>query len=359
MRILHITEAAEYGVLRHISLVTGELARRGHECAVLLLGKRIDEGMELPCQRIIHRQTGGRLANLPDSIKAIRRAMAEFQPDIVHLHAFTAGVAGRLAAKGYIYSPHCFALHKSIPWKTRTAVAFAERCLRFRTGAYVFVSNNEHLLATWHLGDKSHVCLNGLPEDFADGMYSRGEARSLLEAMHPGMFCAEKTGVFPGRLSPQKNPGLVLDALGKLGKDAPRIVFCGDGPLLEGLKQRKCPSAFFAGKIPDLWRYLKAFDFAIMTSWYEGLSYAFLECLAAGLPIAAPEEAGITDIILNFNGNLPKCSLNVYPRNGATELARKICDLAEMPNYPSFIPLTLEKQVDALLEVYEGSKASM
>ena len=166
MRILHITEAAEYGVLRHISLVTDELARRGHECAVLLFGNRIDESVELPCKRIIHRQTGGRLANLLDSIKTIRRAIADLQPDIVHLHAFTAGVAGRLAAKGCIYSPHCFALHNSIPWLTRKAVALTEKLLCLRTGAYVFVSENEYFDAAWRLNldqGKLHVCLNGLP----------------------------------------------------------------------------------------------------------------------------------------------------------------------------------------------------
>ncbi|MBO4513631.1 MAG: glycosyltransferase family 4 protein [Victivallales bacterium] len=356
MRILHITEAAEYGVLRHISLVTGELARRGHECAVLLFGNRIDEGVELPCQRIIHRQTGGRLANLLDSIKTIRRTITDFQPDIVHLHAFTAGVAGRLAAKGCIHSPHSFALHKSIPWLTRKAVAWTEKLLCLRTGAYAFVSENEYLDATQLNLDqiKLHVCLNGLPDDFANGMYSRKEARSRLEAIHPGMFNAKKTGVFPGRLCPQKNPGLVVDALEKMGNDAPRIVFCGDGPLMESLKQRNCPSAFFAGKVPELWRYLKAFDFAIMTSWYEGLSYAFLECMAAGIPIAMPDEVGITDAFYSRNMDTPNNLLQIWPNDGADDLAKTIRGISEMSSYPPCIPLTLAKQVDALLEVYNS-----
>ena len=355
MRILHITEAAEYGVLRHISLVTSELARRGHECAVLLFGNRIDECVELPCQRIIHRQTGGRLANMHDSIKAIRHTITDFQPDIVHLHAFTAGVAGRLAAKGCIYSPHSFALHKSIPWLTRKAVAWTEKCLCLRTGAYALVSGNEYFDAAWRLNldqSKLHVCLNGLPEDFADGMYSRDEARSRLEAMHPGIFDSKKTGVFPGRLCPQKNPGLVVDALDKMGNDAPRIVFCGDGPLMESLKQRNCPSAFFAGRIPELWRYLKAFDFAIMTSWYEGLSYAFLECMAAGLPIAA--TTGLIDVQLNGNAEMPDNVFYSYANDSPAEMARKIRLLVKMTKYPSYIPLTLTKQVDALLEVYNS-----
>ena len=359
MRILHITEAAEYGVLRHISLLTGELARRGHECAVLLFGNRIDESVELPCQRIIHRQTGGRLTNLLDSIKAIRHIIADFHPDIVHLHAFTAGVAGRLAAKGCIYSPHCFALHKSIPWLTRKTVALTEKYLSSRTGAYAFVSENEYVDATYQLKlvpGKLHTCLNGLPQDFANSLYSREEARSRLEAMHPGMFNVEKTGIFPGRLYPQKNPGLVIDALEKIGDDAPRIVFCGDGPLMDSLKKRKCHATFFAGKVPELWRYLKAFDFAIMTSWYEGLSYSFLECLAAGLPIAAPEEAGITDAFYSKKMDSPNNLLSIWPKDGADDLVKTISAIAEMPSYPPSIPLTLKKQVDELLEVYNSYK---
>ena len=356
MRILHITEAAEYGVLRHISLVAGELARRGHQCAAQLFGNRIDESAALPCRSFIHRQAGGRLFNLPDSIRAIRRTVAEFQPDVVHLHAFAAGVAGRLALRGCVYSPHCFATHKSIPWVTRKAVSIAEKCLDSRTGAYAFVSGREYAEAAFRLGlkgSKLHTCLNGLPDDFADGLYSREEGRARLEAVCPGIFDARKIGLFPGRLYQQKNPGLVLDALEILGEAAPRVVFCGDGPLLDSLRRRGCASAFFIGRVPELWRCLKAFDFAVMASIYEGLSYAFLECLAAGLPIAATEAAGIIEL----EGNLPEGVLTLCPLEGVDSVARAICAAAEMPACAPFLPFTLKAQVDSLLEVYGGLEA--
>ena len=355
MRILHITEAAEYGVLRHISLLAGELARRGHQCVALLFGNRIDEGVALPCQRIIHRQSGGRLVRLPDSIRVIRRTVAEFKPDVVHLHAFAAGVAGRLALRGCVYSPHCFSTHKSLPWLTRKTVSIAEKCLDRRTGAYAFVSGMEYAEAALHLklnGSKLHTCLNGLPDEFAKGLFSREEGRARLEAICPGIFGARRIGLFPGRLYPQKNPGLVLDALERLGETAPRVVFCGDGPLLDSLRRRGCASAFFIGRVPELWRCLKAFDFAVMASHYEGLSYAFMECLAAGLPMVATEAAGINEMLLVCKEKLPKGVLTVCPQDGVDSVARKICTVAEMPAYAPFLPLTLSAQVDSLLEVY-------
>ena len=103
-----------------------------------------------------------------------------------------------------------------------------------------------------------------------------------------------------------------------------------------------------------MWRYLKAFDFAIMTSWYEGLSYAFLECMAAGIPIAMPDEVGITDAFYSRNMDTPNNLLQIWPNDGADDLAKTIRGISEMSSYPPCIPLTLAKQVDALLEVYNS-----
>ncbi len=349
MRILHVTEAAGYGVLRHISLVTGELSRRGHECGVLLFGGRICSDASFSCPCTIHRQSGGRLLNLSDSVRAIHRAVLDFRPDVIHLHAFTAGVAGRLAFSGCVYSPHAFSVHASVPFLSRSAVLAAEKILQRRTAGYALVSRNEKECAM-KIGlpeEKLQVCINGLPDDFPERLLSREAARSELSAMLPEAFSGNcLAGVFPGRLVYQKNPGLILDAMERLGTGAPRIVFCGDGPLLEPLRKRNVSGVFFAGRVPDLSRLLRGFDFAVMPSRYEGMSYSFLECLAAGLPVIATDTC---------TGGLPlEGRVQILDdADDAAGLAEAISRVMPGGLAAPVISSSLSKQVDDLLGLYE------
>lgn len=301
MRILHITEAAEYGVLRHIALLTAEQMAGGNDCLVLLFGARISQNIALPCRYISFPLAGTRLGNLPAAIKIIRDTVREFNPQCIHLHAFTAGLAGRIALRNSIYSPHAFGIHYPINAIMRCAVRCVERILAHRTAEYMLVSHSEYDDAVaMHLPQqKLQVHLNSLPQDFASQLLSREDAQKQLAQIIPGVFNANrKVGIVPGRLAPQKNPAVVLDAMQMLGDNAPHVVFCGDGPLMQKLSSRNIGNTHFPGKIPQLWLYLRAFDFAILPSFYEGLSYALLECIAAGLPIITT-PANTTDLTLS------------------------------------------------------------
>ena len=349
MRILHVTEAAEYGVLRHIALVSEEMSRLGHQCRILMYGSRIDANAAMPCPAIVHPQSGNRLRNLLDSISVIRQTCSEFKPDIIHLHAFAAGVAGRLAFKNCVYSPHAFAVHKSISLPVRMAVIFMERLLRPRTGAYALVSASEHDAAL-SMGlplSKLHIFSNGLPEGFPGTLYTRDESRRKLNERYPGIFSWHgKVGIFPGRLYLQKHPEAVIAALSSLGAAAPRVVFCGDGPLLGSLKNCSLSSVFFTGRIPELWRYLRAFDFAIMPSLYEGHSYSYLECLAAGLPIAT------TNANVCLGDEIPEGVLLFNPCN-VEELAAAIRQASQLPHLTRDAgAYSLQRQVMCLLKLY-------
>ncbi|MBI2055397.1 MAG: glycosyltransferase, partial [Candidatus Sungbacteria bacterium] len=104
------------------------------------------------------------------------------------------------------------------------------------------------------------------------------------------------------------------------------------------------------GFIPEAGRYLTGFDIFVLPSLKEGLPYALMEAMAAGLPAAASSVGGISDLITN-----EKNGLLVPPKN-PTALAEAIAFLAK--NYPSAQILGREAQktiarrssVDAMIE---------
>ena len=56
------------------------------------------------------------------------------------------------------------------------------------------------------------------------------------------------------------------------------------------------------GRMPDAYRYLKAFDVFVMPSLKEGFPYALLEAGLAKLPVITTNVGGISDIIDEDNG---------------------------------------------------------
>ncbi len=58
------------------------------------------------------------------------------------------------------------------------------------------------------------------------------------------------------------------------------------------------------GQIPDAAKYLKAFDIFVLPSVKEGLPYAILEAMAAGLPIVATKVGGIPEMITDGESGL-------------------------------------------------------
>ena len=106
------------------------------------------------------------------------------------------------------------------------------------------------------------------------------------------------------RLVPQKNIGLLIEFAGFLkahGIDF-QIRIVGEGPdrsLLENsvLSYHLNEDVQFLGKVSDVFRFLVSLDFFIFTSNYEGLGLALLEAMDAGLPIIAPRNSAIPEVL--------------------------------------------------------------
>lgn len=85
-------------------------------------------------------------------------------------------------------------------------------------------------------------------------------------------------------------------------------------------------TVFLVGKIPDAYKYLKAFDIFVLPSLKEGFPWIILEAMAAAVPIVATSVGAVPEIIEN-----EKQGLLVPPKNSRV-LAEKIAWLLEHPS---------------------------
>ncbi len=109
--------------------------------------------------------------------------------------------------------------------------------------------------------------------------------------------------VFTGRLHPQKNIELLLEAWPEVARrtDA-NMVLVGDGPSRAGLESRArslgvADRVRFLGAVADPAEYLRAADVFALPSVAEGMSNSALEAMATSLPCLASNIGGNTDLI--------------------------------------------------------------
>jgi len=112
--------------------------------------------------------------------------------------------------------------------------------------------------------------------------------------------------IFSGRLDPQKDPALLLEAfaIAMTAAKAPRLRlrFLGDGPLVASLEERARSLGLqdrvrFLGRVNDVPRHLVEADIFVLPSLSEGISNALLEALAHGVPAIATDIPGNRDLI--------------------------------------------------------------
>jgi glycosyltransferase involved in cell wall biosynthesis len=138
-----------------------------------------------------------------------------------------------------------------------------------------------------------HLVVNGAQ---ARDDVSRAQARAEMglddEAVAVG---------FVGRLVPQKNPLLFVEAVIEARRRAPQLVgvAIGDGPLRDAAETRaKDGGVIFLG-----WRdgaaLMNGLDIFCMTSAYEAMPYTLLEAVHAGLPIVTTPVGGVEETVLD------------------------------------------------------------
>ncbi|TRZ67962.1 MAG: glycosyltransferase family 1 protein [Rhodocyclaceae bacterium] len=108
--------------------------------------------------------------------------------------------------------------------------------------------------------------------------------------------------IYVGRLAPEKNLPVVLDAFAAIRAKRPdaRLLLVGDGPM-RGSLQTSCPDAIFAGMRTgnDLAAHYASADLFLFASLTETFGNVTSEALASGLAVLAYDCAAAADLIID------------------------------------------------------------
>lgn len=124
---------------------------------------------------------------------------------------------------------------------------------------------------------------------------------------------------YVGRISKEKNAGLLLEAFRKLeNQDNLMLLMVGDGPKQQAKEFMETKNCKVTGFVHDVQTYLQAMDLFVMPSLTETTSLATLEAMSSGLPVIVTKIGFMKSyIVKNHNGMF-------FPRNSAAMLSVKI-----------------------------------
>ncbi len=239
---------------------------------------------------------------IPDLLR-LRRRLAEWRPDIIHVHgsqdtwlvAVARAIPGR---SGQI--PVVRTKHNIFPWARHSMNRWLYRQLDGTIGISTYIM--EQLSTYPELDGKPRVLIPSVPETEAIRA-AKGRPEVTRRGVGPQAFVWASTG----RLRREKGFDVLLRAWQRVvsawGRDACRLVIAGDGSdagaLADLAKELGLgePELEFLGFREDVPELLKAVDGYVLASRSEGLGTAILEALAAELPAVATNVGGIPDSI--------------------------------------------------------------
>jgi len=127
----------------------------------------------------------------------------------------------------------------------------------------------------------------------------RADARRAL-GLAPDAFVVG----WVGRLSPEKGPDVLLEALEQVSDLPVCTSFIGEGPArrqLEARARRLHPDGEgrvrWHGAVRDAGRLFTAFDLFVLSSRTEGSPIVLFEAMAAGVPVIATTVGGVPDTV--------------------------------------------------------------
>jgi glycosyltransferase involved in cell wall biosynthesis len=277
MKIVFITpNMTGGGTEKVISLFANEYVKRGIEVTIMMFAGeecayQVDPAVELLC---VSAQSHG---SARIRLERLRRMRDFFKKNEgCHLFSFcTMGtVFGALATIGL----HC-------------PMLVAERTDP-RSSGHDFIRNMAYRRAR-QLVVQTEESLNYLPASFRKKAF---RLPNPVDGSVPAPFEGKraKRVVYLGRLEPEKNPGLLLEAFCGFSRQYPeyRLEYYGAGSLEQELRDRAeklglSDKVLWHGFCADAKQRIADAGIFVLPSNYEGISNAMVEALAMGLPVIA------------------------------------------------------------------------
>ncbi len=287
-----------------------ELARRGHTVHVVthaIDGLERDETIDgVRVHRWVDTQGAGRYFGVRfvlGVIGALRKLRPEF--DLIHTHqglweAVATGLGrGWLGGAPTLVQPASSGYYGEAEELARTRGAGILRRLILRNTALAAISADieRQWLALGFPPDRVVRMVSGVDAEH----FRPGPVDPEIEALLPPRPTPRL--IFTGRLHPQKNLDVLLDAWPAVAqRHGAILILVGQGPDQSRLAERArtlgvADSVRFLGHTADPAAILRAGDAFALPSVAEGMSNSLLEAMATGLPCLASRIGGNTDLL--------------------------------------------------------------
>jgi glycosyltransferase involved in cell wall biosynthesis len=233
----------------------------------------------------------------PTLVVRLRSLLRAAGVQLVHTHnpqpLIYAAPAARLAGARVVHSKHGINPDKGRKLLLRRAAArLADR--------YVAVSalTAEASRAAHEVSEKKlRVVDNGVDlTRFGDDPAARHQVRGELGLAEQAILVGTV-----GRLSAEKNQGLLIDAIAaELGAEL-QLVLVGSGSEEAALRARAAASPFihFMGLRRDVPRVLAGLDLFVLSSLNDGLPLVIPEAMAMRLPVVATRVGGVPGVVID------------------------------------------------------------
>lgn len=293
------------------------LGERGHEVRVFVGQPERGEGdlLDLLRNKGVQVQSIPGLRRRPSPVgdllakRSLQRALAAFQPDIVHTHASKAGWLGRRAAWALglptVHTFHGHVLEGYFPRMISSLLIAAERRMAQRT---------DRILAVAHSTGDDLIRLGVTDEEKLIVVPPGVDLDPFLAIRAVSGFVRRLVGAGPdailvgvvGRLAPVKRPGLAVDVFELLAARHPHLhlVFVGDGALWQELERRINNGStqvkervHMIGAQANMVAVMSDLDLVMLTSSNEGAPVCLMEAAAAGLPVVASAVGGVPEVV--------------------------------------------------------------
>ncbi|HWH26707.1 MAG TPA: glycosyltransferase [Pseudolysinimonas sp.] len=215
--------------------------------------------------------------------RAVRRAVHEVHPDVVHAHSFYAGVLVRLTIRNrctcrIAYSPHCFGFERRDVWlPKRLGIRLVERVLARNTDTLAASSPREARTAA-----RLHVH-RVVSVPYATQI----PALAMFERRNPLRVAAV------GRIGAQRDPDFFRKTIDLLRVTQPDVMTCwiGDGDDTRARHRLEKAGIHTTGWLPsfDAHRTLGAAGLYLHTARWDGFPLSILEAVELGVPVIARE----------------------------------------------------------------------
>lgn len=293
-RILHVIPGLTGGgAERQLTILASVQAARGDSVHIAVLRSEVPSQLE--GSRVLLHQLRASSNHDPLMFWRMRDIMRSTRPDIVQtwltLPDVVAGSVALLAGTPWVLSERSDAPMYPPTWKNRARTRLARR-------SQAIVANSEGGASYWmsHGIPRSRIAV--IPNAVSIPSAAPAESVTL-----PPAFRDRPLVLFAGRLSAEKNPLLLIDALAIAFATSNAVaLLCGSGPLEEDIVARirahdLQDRIVLAGHRSDVPALMRQARLCVAISVFEGNPNAVLEAMATGCPLVVSDIPGYTGLL--------------------------------------------------------------